>query len=210
MERYPARLADGSINSEAIAAAVSALVTGHLVILPTDTVYGIAADSTNADAVSALFSAKGRPDDRAIPLLAASAEQAAQVAELSSPVIAELIDRWWPGPLTIVAHSRHPLPPGIAQNGTVGVRVPGDAIARIVAGALGRPLATTSANISGAPPATTCDEAVTSVGDHVAVALDGGPAQLRQASTVVDCTRSPIVVLRQGGAHIDFSDPAQL
>ena len=192
----------GDLDAEVIAQAAAAIAAGQLIIIPTDTVYGIAADSTNADAIAALFVAKGRPEDRAIPLLAASTDQAKAFADLTNPLVQRLISQWWPGPLTIVVPARYPLPPGVGQNGTVGIRVPNHPVVRALADTLGRPIAATSANRSGEPPATTCVSAIAALHPHITLALDSGPAPMGIASTVVDCTSDQPIILRQGGAAI--------
>lgn len=203
MESLPARDAGGAPLAASIEAAAAALRGGGLAILPTDTVYGLAADGENAAAVARLFRAKGRPPDKAIALLAASAEQAGAVADLEGPEMARLIARWWPGPLTVVARARVALPDGVGAGGTVGVRVPDDAVTRAVAAALGRPLAVSSANRSGEAAVATFAEAVRDLRDWADLALDGGPCPLGLASTVVDCTGERLRVLRQGSAVVE-------
>ena len=209
MALLPARKADGSPVHSSVDAAVAALRRGELVILPTDTVYGLAADSTNAEAVARLFTAKGRADDKPIALLAASAAQAGQLADLGDATVQQLAAHWWPGALTIVARCLRPLPPGLTSpTGAVGVRVPADRVVQAVAKGLGRPLAVTSANRSGEPPATTVGEAIRVLASSAALALDGGPCPIGTASTVVDCTGSELVVLRQGSVDVGTVGPS--
>lgn len=208
MELLPARDADGTPSRASVDASVAALRRGELVILPTDTVYGLAADSTNADAVARLFTAKGRADDKPIALLAASANQAAQLADLGHATTEQLAARWWPGALTIVARCLRSLPAGlVSPSGGVGLRVPADPVVQAVAAALGRPLAVTSANRSGEPPARTVVEAVRVLAEAATLALDGGPSPIGTASTVVDCTGSELVVLRQGSVDVRYQHP---
>ncbi|HEY8742007.1 MAG TPA: L-threonylcarbamoyladenylate synthase [Chloroflexota bacterium] len=202
MQRLPARRPEGLPDAASVAAAVAALSAGDLVILPTDTVYGIAADAGNAEAVARLFRAKNRPPDKAILLLATSTEQAATVADLASPLAQQLAARWWPGAVTLVSRALVPLATGIVSGDTVGVRVPADALVRAVAAQLGRPLAVTSANRSGQEAVATFDAAVREVGDWVALALDGGNCADGVASTIVDVSGGKPVVLRQGSAVI--------
>lgn len=203
MQRLPAREADGLPSRVGVTAAAAALGAGELVIMPTDTVYGLAADALNAAAVARLFQAKARPPEKGIALLAASAEQAATVADLTAPAAQQLIARWWPGPLTLVGQARVELPEGIGTGGTIGVRVPDDGVPRAIAMALGRPLAVTSANRSGDAAVATFDEAVSTLADWVVLALDGGECPLGVASTVVDCTGPHLRVLRQGTVHVE-------
>lgn len=203
MRSLPARSADGAPDPAALAAALAALQAGALVVLPTDTVYGVAADSAQAAAVARLFVAKARPLDKAIPLLAADAAQAGTAADLGAPAVKALLDRWWPGPLTVVARATTPLVAGVGSGGTVGVRVPNDDVVRALARQLGRPLAVTSANRSGDAANPSFAAAVRDLEPHVAVALDGGDCPGGVASTVVDVTGPTLVVLRQGAARVD-------
>ena len=202
MQQLPARRPDGEPNADSVAAAVAALRAGALVILPTDTVYGIAADANNAGAVARLFRAKNRPPDKAILLLAASTEQATSVADLTTPLARLLAARWWPGSVTLVSRGLVPFPTGIVTDGSVGVRVPADTLVQAIAAQLGRPLAATSANRSGEVAASTFEEAVREIGDWVALALDGGDCADGVASTIVDVSGETPVVLRQGSAVI--------
>ncbi len=198
-----ARDATGELEAESIRLAVDALRRGELVIVPTDTVYGIAADSANPVAIARLYTAKERPNDKSIPLLAASPAQAAAVADLTGDLTQRLIDRWWPGPLTVVVNATETIGPCVvAADGSVAVRVPADSVPRSLAQALGRPIAATSANKSGQPPALSCTNAVETLGPWVAVALDGGVIEQGQASTVADCRGEAPVVLRQGAAIV--------
>ena len=202
MQRLQARRPDGAPDAASVSAAVAALRAGDLVILPTDTVYGIAADAANAAAVARLFLAKNRPPEKAVLLLAASTEQAATVADLASPLAQQLAAHWWPGAVTLVSHALIRLAAGVVSGGTVGVRVPADALVRAVAAQLGRPLAVTSANRSGEAAAATFAAAVREVGNWVVLALDGGTCEDGVASTIVDVSSREAVVLRQGSAVI--------
>ncbi len=208
MELLQARDAGGEPSAAAVTAAVVALRRGDLVILPTDTVYGIAADSRDTDAIARLFAAKRRPSGKSIPLLAASIEQASTIADLASPLVQGLLARGWPGALTVVVRATVPMPVGVVSGNTVAVRVPDDVVVRAIAAALGRPLAVTSANRSGEAAVATFAEAVAPLSDWAAVALDGGPCPGGVASTVVDCTGSRPVVLRQGAVDVaELSSP---
>lgn len=208
MQRLPARRASGEPDAAGVDAAVAALGAGTLVIVPTDTVYGIAADARNAAAVERLFQAKGRPRRKAVALLAASAEQAATVADLSSPAAQRLIANFWPGALTLVAPALVALPEGVGTGDTIGVRVPADPVVQAIAAQLGRPLAVSSANRSDAESPVTLEGAVAEVGAWVALALDGGDCPLGVASTVVDIRGERLLVLRQGGIDVIQGGPA--
>lgn len=167
--------------------------------LPTDTVYGIAVALGATDGIERLFRAKERPPEKGIALLLADA---AQAWELGLPTAAarRLGAAFWPGPLTLVLERAPAIElPAILTAGaaTVGVRVPDHESPRALARALG-PLPTTSANRSGEPDALDAATVVAQLGDRVDLILDGGHTRGAAASTVVDCTRDPVVILREG------------
>lgn len=196
------RVADGSPGREE---AVRALAGGGVIALPTDTVYGIAVALETPGGIERLFAAKARPPDKAIALLLADAEQAADIGVLT-PAAQLLARAFWPGGLTLVVPRRgdRPLPasltggelaPGAIQ--TVGLRVPNHDAPRALARALG-PLPTTSANRSGEPEARDADEIERLLGGALELILDGGPALGGPASTVVDVTGESPRILRVG------------
>lgn len=182
---------------DGIDAAVAALRRGKVAGLPTDTVYGIAADPHSEAAVTALYEIKGRPGRRPIPILAATVAAAGMVAELTPEAEAYALEHW-PGALTMVLERRTVMPPWVGDpaRGTVAVRIPDHDLARELLAVAG-PLAVTSANRSGEPPATDDAGARAALGDAVAVYL-AGSCPGGEASTVVDFTVAPPVVLRPG------------
>lgn len=182
-------------------AAVEAIDRGEIVGLPTDTVYGLAIDPSNENAVSDLFELKGRPAGKPIGLLAASFEQAATVGVIVG-VAGGLAERFWPGALTLVVRPRVILPNWVSgeQVRTVGIRVPDHPTAIGFLKETG-PLAVTSANLSGGPETYDNDGARAVLGDRVAVYIEGScPGGV--ASTVVDATGTDLVVLREGAIDI--------
>jgi L-threonylcarbamoyladenylate synthase len=180
----------------AIARAVAALREGHVVALPTDTVYGLAVDPRRPGAADRIFVAKERPRTVELPVLVADIEQALSLATLT-PLARRLAAQWWPGPLTLVVRRRAGLDLDVGDNHrTIGVRCPAHPVPLAICAALG-PLATTSANRHGAPPLTTARDVAEELGERVDLALDAGPCE-RPPSTVVDCTGSQPRVLRQG------------
>ncbi len=186
--------------SQTIPDAVAALRRGDLVILPTETVYGLAADAGNAEAVARIFAAKGRP--RFNPLIAHvdSTEAAARVGVMTAMGEA-LADRFWPGPLTLVLPVREGSPVcDLARAGldSVAVRVPGHPVARAALEAFGGPVVAPSANRSGRPSPTTFDDAVEETGGAAAAALDGGPCAVGLESTVVSLLGGRPRLLRPG------------
>ncbi|MCB1013851.1 MAG: threonylcarbamoyl-AMP synthase [Acidimicrobiales bacterium] len=185
------------ITDEAVERAVVALRSGGAVVLPTDTVYGLAALPTVDGAVDRLYALKGRPADMPVAVLVADVEQVRALADLPDPA-RRLAGAFWPGPLTLVLPRRPglDLPLGGAA-ATIGVRWPDHPLVARLATAVG-PLATTSANRTGRPTPVTAGEAAASLTGDVAAVLDGGPCA-GTASTVVDVTGPEPVVLREGG-----------
>ena len=194
--RLPPVLPDGEA---ARAEAVARLRAGEIVALPTDTVYGIAADLALPDAIERLFAAKRRPPDKAVALLLADAAQA-EVLGIVGPAARVLAARFWPGGLTLVLPRRPEarLPDVLAAGApTVGLRVPDHPAPRALAAALG-PLPTTSANLSGQTDARDAAEVAATLGGAVALVIDGGPIRGGPGSTVVDCSVERPRVLRSG------------
>jgi L-threonylcarbamoyladenylate synthase len=190
-------------DPSAVAAAASALRSGMVVAIPTDTVYGLAAAIDRPDAVDRLYKLKSRPHEKAIPVLLANEAALDQVAAEVPHHARVLMERFWPGALTIVIPARSSLPAkvtSVAADGTrtVAVRVPDHSGAREILAAAGGALAVTSANRSGEPPALDAP-AVMSLGDAAPdLVIDGGPALLREASTVVLAVAGEIRVVREG------------
>jgi L-threonylcarbamoyladenylate synthase len=179
--------------------AVDLLRAGLIVAVPTDTVYGIAADLALPDAIERLFAAKRRPPEKAVAVLLADMDQAATLGILG-PAARALGERFWPGGLTLVLPVRPDavLPRVLAAGSpTIGVRVPDHDAPRAIARAIG-PLPTTSANVSGEADARDAQEIAARLGDAVALVIDGGPIHGGPASTVVDCTRDLPVIRRRG------------
>jgi L-threonylcarbamoyladenylate synthase len=180
--------------------AARALAAGDLIILPTETVYGLAADAANPAAVARLYEAKGRP--RFNPLIAHVADwrMATRVARLDRRAL-KLATAFWPGPITFVAPiADAELVCDLARAGldTVAVRAPAHELARAVIDAFGQPIVAPSANRSGRPSPTTFADAVAETGEATAVALDGGPCQIGLESTVVALLDGPPRLLRPG------------
>lgn len=192
-----ARVADRRAPSPAaIEDAGRALVEGRAVVVPTDTVYGLAALPTVPGAVDRLFALKGRPADMPIAVLVAGLEQVEALADLSGAA-RRLAEAFWPGPLTMVLPRKEgvALPLG-EPHATIGVRWPDHPVIAALAEAVG-PLATTSANRTGEPTPATAAEAAAALTGPVAVVLDGGDCT-GTASTVVDLTGADLRVLREG------------
>lgn len=180
---------------------VDSLRAGGLVAVPTETYYGLAVDPWNPLALEKLFAAKGRPQNAPILLLLAGTDQIPAVAAIT-PTAARLAARFWPGPLTLVLPALPHVSSRLTGGGaTIGLRVPGLALPRAMALALGRPITGTSANASGAPPTASADGLPDAMGDRFAsvdLVLDGGATPGGMPSTVVDlCGTSPRAI-REG------------
>ncbi len=177
--------------------AVQVIRQGGLVAFPTDTVYGLAADVFCTACIEALFTAKGREMNKAIPVLLGDPAQLELVALEVNPTARRLAQHFWPGPLTLVV-PRHPgLPEILSPLPTVGVRMPDHPIALALLRQAG-PLATTSANLSGAANPLTAQDVLSQLEGRINLILDGGPTPGGVPSTVVDCTTSNLTIIRQG------------
>jgi len=184
---------------DAIDEAAKWIRAGYVVAIPTDTLYGLAADPFSAAAVARVFDVKGRAADRALPLIAADVAQIASRLGRLSEMATRLADRFWPGPLTLLMPAARQLAREVSgETGTVGVRVPADAIARAVCAACGHPVTATSANLSGAPAAATADDVEDALGDRIEFMLDAGPTPGGAPSTIVDVTAGEPRLVRAG------------
>jgi L-threonylcarbamoyladenylate synthase len=186
-----------------LAAARSALKSGRLVVMPTDTLYGVAADAFDSEAVAALLAAKGRGRDMPVPVLVGSWSTIEGLVFSVQPQVRELIRAFWPGALSLVVRQAPSLTWDLGDTrGTVMLRMPLHPVALELLREVG-PLAVSSANISGRLPASTVEQAREQLGERAAVYLDGGPADHAVASTIVDLT-SPIPrILRLGAVSAD-------
>ena len=192
---------DGQLPA-AIAAAADALAAGQLVGLPTETVYGLAADAGSDAAVRGIFAAKGRPADHPLIVHVASAEAVETVATEVPAFARKLIDAFWPGPLTLILPRR----PGVADaaaggHPTIGLRCPAHPVAQALLAACAargvHGLAAPSANRFGRVSPTTAAHVAAEFGDELLV-LDGGACAVGIESTIIDCTRGAPVLLRPG------------
>jgi L-threonylcarbamoyladenylate synthase len=189
----------GRPDAAALEQAVAVLRGGGVVAVPTDTLYGLAADPFNPDAVERVFALKGRAPDRPLPLVAADTVQVHQWIGRLSPLAARLAERFWPGPLTLVVAAPEALAPGvIGAPGTVGVRVPAHAVTRAICSAFGRPVTATSANASGEPATASPDVVAAELGGYVDLLVDAGPAPGGEPSTIVDTAGAEPRLIRAG------------
>ena len=185
-------------RAEGIAKAAEAARAGDVVVLPTDTVYGVGTDAFSTEGVRSILAAKGRGREMPPPVLVPNIRAVDGLASDVPPYARDLIREFWPGALTLVLEAQPSLAWDLGDtNGTVALRMPDDELALEVLEAVG-PMAVTSANRTGEPAATTMVEAATQLGAAVKVYLDDGPRSSSQASTIVDCTGEVPVVLRAG------------
>jgi L-threonylcarbamoyladenylate synthase len=195
--------ADPDIRESAIAAAARAVQSGQLVVLPTDTVYGIGADAFDATAVAELIAAKGRGRDMPVPVLVGSWDTIDGLVSYVSSGTRALIEAFWPGGLTLIVEHAPSLQWDLGDSrGTVAIRMPLHPVALELLERTG-PMAVSSANRTGQPPALTAQAAQEQLGEDVPVYLDGGPASIGVASTIVDVTGDVPRVLREGALNID-------
>jgi len=170
---------------------------GGLVAFPTDTVYGVGAAAFDGQAVGRIYEAKGRSEEKAIPVLLAGLGDLERVAAEVSPDLRRLAAQFWPGPLTLVVARHADLPTVVSPGPTVGLRVPDHPVALgLLAGA--GPMAVTSANRSGDPNPTTAAQVLSALGGRIDLILDGGQTPGGRPSTVVDCTQHPPLLIRPG------------
>jgi tRNA threonylcarbamoyl adenosine modification protein (Sua5/YciO/YrdC/YwlC family) len=194
---------DPAVRSGAIAAAAHCVSSGQLVVLPTDTVYGIGADAFDAAAVADLLAAKGRGREMPVPVLVGSWQTIEGLVTSVSARTRDLIEAFWPGGLTLVVEHAPTLSWDLGDaRGTVAVRMPLHPVAIELLETTG-PMAVSSANRSGRPPAVTAEDAREQLGDEVAVYLDGGTARTGVASTIVDVTGEVPRVLRAGAVDVE-------
>jgi L-threonylcarbamoyladenylate synthase len=194
---------DPQQREEGLTAAVSAVLEGQLVVLPTDTVYGVGADAFNPAAVTALLESKGRGRDMPPPVLVGSVSAAAALTESLGAFGQDLIDEFWPGPLTLVFRASPTLMWDLGDTlGTVAVRMPLHPVALELLRRTG-PMAVSSANRHGLPAPATADEAREQLADSVEVYLDGGPRSDNVPSTIVDLTGTVPRMLRAGALSAD-------
>ncbi|HEX4688084.1 MAG TPA: L-threonylcarbamoyladenylate synthase [Nocardioides sp.] len=186
----------------AIEAAAVAVQRGGLVVLPTDTVYGIGADAFDHAAVQALLDAKGRGREMPPPVLISAATTLAALATNVQSYVEALTEAFWPGPLTLVCEQQPSLTWDLGETrGTVAIRMPDHEVALALLERTG-PLAVSSANLSGLPAATEAAAAQGMLGESVEVVLDGGPSPKGEASTILDVRASQPRLLRLGAVSV--------
>ncbi len=186
-------------EATALRYAVELITRGHVVGIPTDTFYGLAADPFNLAAVQEIYRAKGRPETRALPILVNSVDQAATLVRVMPPGFLRLAEKFWPGALTLVVDASHRIPLKVTANtGRVALRWPNSAVPCKLIEHLGAPITGTSANLSGSPACSGARQLLEQMGDRLPLILDGGETGATLASTIVDLHDEHWRVLREG------------
>jgi tRNA threonylcarbamoyl adenosine modification protein (Sua5/YciO/YrdC/YwlC family) len=195
--------ADPRQRATGLQRALGSVQRGELVVLPTDTVYGVGADAFNRAAVESLLTAKGRGRDMPVPVLIGSVRTVEGLASRLTKPARDLMEAFWPGALTVVVRHHASLAWDLGDtDGTVALRLPLHPVAIELLRQTG-PMAVSSANRSGEPPATTAQGAQAQLGEAVAVYLDGGPCSAAVPSTIVDLSGETPVLLRAGALDLD-------
>ena len=194
----PTVAVDGENPDEGVIQRAARLLRrGAVIVCPTETFYGLAADASNREACERICILKCRPEDKALPSIVSDLEQLEIVALAITPQARVLARRFWPGPLTLVVTAKLPLA-AAAGDGSLAVRASGLALPRLLARELGRPITATSANRSGSPPKTTAAEAASDLVSTVDLVLDAGPSPGGLPSTVVDVREALPKLVREG------------
>jgi len=184
---------------ENLSATIAALKRGHAIVFPTETLYGLGADALNEAAVEEVFQLKGRDRSNPFPVLVADQEMLHTLVAEIPTTAQKLMDRYWPGPLTLVLPGRRNIPKPLCNPlGGVAVRISSQAIATLLVKGLGRPLTATSANPSGKEPARTLQVAKNYFANRVDVFVDGGTLTSKSGSTVVEVKEDRVKVIREG------------
>lgn len=182
---------------QALEKSIEILNAGGLVVFPTDTIYGLAAKFDNLSAIQKIYNVKDRDQTKALAVLVGNISQVEDVSDEIPRIAKRLMEKFWPGALTIVLQKRKEIVTPLSQDDSIGIRIPDDRFVRVLSENIG-PLATTSANKSGMTSTTNVSEVLGQIGDLVDLIIDGGESPGGIASTVVDCRNNRIEVLREG------------
>lgn len=186
-------------DSNAIRYAAGFIRRGEVVGVPTDTFYALATDPFNLSAVEEIYRAKGRPENRALPILVNSIDQAVALARDLPPNFLKLAQKFWPGPLTLLVDASHHIPLKVTANlGRAALRWPNSPAACALIEQLGSPITGTSANISGFPSCSNAEQLMQQLGDRLPLILDGGDTGAMISSTIVDLRDNEWRIVREG------------
>ena len=195
---------ENNIEQNIINEAGLVIAEGGLVVFPTETVYGLGANALDKNAVEKIFKAKGRPQDN--PLIVHVADFNIEHLVKEIPYIAkEIMNRYWPGPITLIFNKSDLIPITTSAGlNTVGIRMPANLIARKLIEAAGTPIAAPSANISGRPSPTDVESCIEDLNGKIEYILGGDKSEVGLESTIVDCTCTPLCILRPGAITIEM------
>ncbi len=187
---------------QSISRAVEIVQSGGVIAFPTDTVYGIGVSAFNEMAIEKLYQVKGRSYQKAIPILVSDQEELARITPPLDQNVKAIIQRFWPGAITLIIPLLKGMPENLSPTQTVGVRIPDFKLTRDLLSHTG-PLAATSANISGGEITLTAEEVAENLGGMIDLILDGGKTPGGVPSTVLDCTQAELIILREGPISLD-------
>jgi len=186
-------------DSRGIDEAARIILRGGVIAFPTETLYGLGADALNDEAVKEVFRVKGRREDQPLLLLVAERDEITTLVRETSPLAERLMAEFWPGPLTLVFQAAPRISPLLtARTGKIGIRVSSHPVARALAGAVGRPITGTSANLSGQPGLSSAPQVSRSLGESLGAILDGGETAGGPGSTVLDVSGPSPRLIREG------------
>lgn len=191
-------------EKEKIALAARIISAGGVVAYPTETVYGLGCDAFNRTAVERIFALKGREPGKSVILIVRSVTQLRPLVATIPPAAQTLMSHFWPGPLTLV-FSAHPALQSLWPGGgnTVAIRIPASAICLELLAQCQVPLVSTSANRSGAPPATAAEQVQAAFPENLDLIIDGGPSLSQMPSTVIDCSANDLCLIRAGAIEVE-------
>lgn len=195
------KLTDENLG-EVITKAIAVLKNGGIVAYPTETFYGLGAKYDMDSALERLYEIKKRPKEKAMPLIIGNREELSFITDSVNEQANDLMDRFWPGPLTILFRARQSLSEYIVSESKVAIRIPGESFALRLAKTAGFPITSTSANISGMPPADSASLVFDYFGEGVDLIIDGGKTKGRLPSTIVDITGDLPKIIRHGSINI--------
>ncbi|KAF0181955.1 MAG: tRNA threonylcarbamoyladenosine biosynthesis protein [Nitrospirae bacterium] len=185
-------------DKSALSAAIENLNAGRILAYPTETFYGLGARHDDGNAIRRIYAAKRRPADKALPVIIGNRAHLSLLTDMKDPRADMLMERFWPGPLTLIMTALPGLTEGIVHEKKIAVRIPGPSFALTLACAAGYPITSTSANVSGLPPAASARMVISYFGDAVYLVIDGGESPSSLPSTIVDLTAADPVIVREG------------
>ncbi|AUM94057.1 MULTISPECIES: L-threonylcarbamoyladenylate synthase [Clostridium] len=205
MKTKVVRLDENNIDEHVISKAGNILRQGGLVVFPTETVYGLGANALDKDAVKKIFEAKGRPQDNPLIVHISKVKDIEKLVEEIPPIAQKLMDKFWPGPMTIILKKKDIIPNETSAGlDSIGIRMPSNKIAMELISMAGVPISAPSANLSGKPSPTDLETCIEDLDGRVNMILGGDNSEVGVESTVIDCTINPPCILRPGGITLEM------